>query len=181
MLAQSLELTFETRRGRGAKTHASRHAQPHLEAVEAAGAANVRKIALASPLQLSTVWVIRQMREIFVDCAKLFIIHLADRTPGHLMVIDVMAGWVDAGAQSGDEIIPLPVLNQSKAGSDRAKLSRHAATQIGAVTRAAVVIGEDIFAIFGRRCLGRGGDGARDDRLNAREQAGTQHDEAERI
>ena len=59
----------------------------------------------------SNIWGIRQTFEIGVYCAQFFIIHLADRTPGHPIAIKRIAVGVNAVAQGGDEFLKLPALH----------------------------------------------------------------------
>jgi hypothetical protein len=108
----------------------------------------------------SNIWGIRQTFEIGVYCAQFFIIHLADRTPRHPIAIKRIAVGVNAVAQGGDEFLKLPALHHGETRSDRTDLSRHATGEIGAMTSAAVMVGENICAVFGGRRFVRRGDGA---------------------
>src|SRR6202043_866449 len=57
----------------------------------------------------------------------------------------------------------------------------HPALQIGAVAFAAILVGQDVFAVWRGGALGRGLNDAGQYRLSSRKHAGPQHRQAERV
>src|SRR5262249_20832276 len=80
-----------------------------------------------------------QVRQIIVDGAPFFIIHIPTRTPWHLWA-ECMAAGIGTCAHGGDTFLPFPALDQTEVGSYRPKLTLHATRQIGPVAYAAILI-----------------------------------------
>src|ERR1700722_248125 len=106
----------------------------------------LRHIALVAALFAlvrGVIFGVRHILEIRVDGAQFFIVHLADRTPGHSVGVEVIAIGIDTGAQGGNELLEFSVLHDGEAGCDGANLSGNAARQISAMTGATVMIGKN--------------------------------------
>ena len=120
------------------------------------------------------------MRQVLVDRAELFIAHSSDRLPRHL-VAEFMAVGVDAGAHRGDELLKLPSPHKIEVGPERPELPWHAAGQLRAMARAAILIRQDIFAIQQSGTRGRRRDGTDGYRVSHRQHAGAQHHDTQQV
>jgi hypothetical protein len=69
------------------------------------------------------------------------------------LLADLMTVRIDTGAHGGDEVFELPFLDEIKVGAERRKLTWDAASQILPMALAAILIGQDVFAM--RRTRGR--------------------------
>src|SRR6202020_2018513 len=108
------------------------------------------------PLAVPSAGCIMQMRKIFVDGAQFFVAHSSDRLPRHLLA-DFMPVRIDAAAHGGDKFLEFPILDQIEVRTDGPELTRDAAGEIPPMALAAILVGQDVFAIAG--CRGSDGGG----------------------
>src|SRR5258708_16947796 len=95
-----------------------------------------------------------QVNQILIDRSQFLIIHFPNGTPRHLYA-EFMAGGIGPGAHGGYELLQLPFLHDVQVGSWRRQLAFGPAGQIGAVAFAAILICQDVFAIFPGRAFPR--------------------------
>src|SRR5260370_37204926 len=81
---------------------------------------------------------IGQVNQIRIDRSQFLIIHFSNGAPRHFLA-ELMAAGIGPGAHGGYELLPLPFLHKSEAGSHGPQLTFHAAGQISAVACAAIL------------------------------------------
>src|SRR6476620_4751307 len=102
------------------------------------------------------LWMLRDisrvpgLRQILIHGSELVVVHPSDRTPRHFLP-DLMPLRIDSGAHGGDEFVAGPLRADTEIWTERRQLAGYTTTEILAVALAAILIGHQVFAVFGRR------------------------------
>ncbi len=115
-----------------------------------------------------------QAGQIRICRREFLIVQPPDRLPRHLGA-EGMAAGINPGAQGGDELLLSPPLNYSQVRPHRSQLTFFAASEILPVTISAILVAQDVLAVFSRRAFGRRGDDARDRGLSFWQKASAEH------
>src|SRR5260221_4286235 len=123
---------------------------------------------------------IRQMRQVLINRAELFIAHSSDCPPRHFLA-EFMSIGIYAGTHRGHELLKLPSLYKIEVGPKRPELSGHATGQFSPMAPTAILIRQDVLAILQSGTRRRRRDGSDGYRISRRQHAGAQQHDAQQV